>query len=218
MLGNFLLDTAAPIYDWLTAQEIWRRHIRERIASRLPDHAADVLDDGTGPAVSAIAIAAARPRVHVVGLDISGPMIARARPHVARATDRDRITLVQGDAMALPFPDASFDGVTGHSFLYLMPDRAKALAEAFRVLRPGGRIVLLEPRSGLRIPSPRFLAQSLPFGCSMLLWRFVSGVEGRFSEASLRSALEKPGFRVLSIEPTLGGLGLVATAERLSGA
>ena len=212
--GNFLLDTAAPIYDWLTAQEVWRRHVRERIAARLPAAARDVLDDGTGPAVSALAIAAARPAVRVVGLDISSQMIARARPHVAKSPDRDRITLVIGDAMALPFPDASFDGVTGHSFLYLIPDRAKALAEARRVLRPGGRLVLLEPRAGFQVPSLRFLAQSLPFGCSMVLWRLVSGVEGRFSESSLADTLVKGGFSVLSIEPTLGGLGLVATAER----
>ena len=214
MLGNFLLDVAAPVYDWLTAQEVWRRHIRERIAARLPERATDVLDDGTGPGVSAIAIAAARPGVRVVGLDVSFPMIERARRHIAACSDRGRIALVQGDAMALPFPAASFDGVTGHSFLYLIPDRAKALAEAHRVLRPGGRLVLLEPRAGLRIPSPSFLAQSLPFGCSMILWRLVSRVEGRFSEATLRSTLEAGSFRVLSIEPTLGGLGLVATAER----
>lgn len=214
MFGNFLLDTAAPIYDWLTAQEIWRRHIRERIASQLPAEARDVLDDGTGPGVSAFAIAAARPQVRVTGLDISGPMIDRARPHLARCPDRDRIAFVQGDAMALPFPDASFDGVTGHSFLYLIPDRMKALAEARRVLRPGGRIVLLEPRAGIRFPSPGFLAQSLPFGCSMVLWRIVSSVEGRFSESALADTLVKGGFSVLSIEPTLGGLGLVATAER----
>lgn len=214
MFGNFLLNAAAPIYDWLTAQEIWRRHIRERIASQLPPDARDVLDDGTGPGVSAIAIAAARPHVRVTGLDISGPMMDRARPHVAQSPDRDRIALVQGDAMALPFPDASFDGVTGHSFLYLIPDRMKALSEARRVLRPGGRVVLLEPRAGFRLPSPRFLAQSLPFGCSMVLWRIVSSVEGRFSEATLADTLVKGGFRVLSIEPTLGGLGLVASAER----
>ena len=214
MFGNFLLNAAAPIYDWLTAQEIWRRHVRERIASRLPENARDVLDDGTGPGVSAFAIAAARPAVRVVGLDISGPMIARARPHLAACPDRDRITLVQGDAMALPFPDGAFDGVTGHSFLYLMPDRAKALAEARRVLHPGGRLVLLEPRAGIRLPSLRFLAQSLPFGCSMVLWRLVSSVEGRFSETSLASTLTAGGFTVLSVEPTLGGLGLVATAEK----
>jgi ubiquinone/menaquinone biosynthesis C-methylase UbiE len=214
MLGNFLLDTAAPIYDWLTAQEIWRTHIRERIASRLPEHTRDVLDDGTGPGVSAFAIAAARPGVRVTGLDISGPMIDRARPHHAKCPDRERIAFVQGDAMALPFPDASFDGVTGHSFLYLMPDRAKALSEAHRVLRPKGRIVLLEPRAGFHLPGPRFLAQSVPFGCSMVLWRLVSRVEGRFSEATLADTLAKAGFTVLSIEPTLGGLGLVATAER----
>jgi len=213
-LGNFLLDQAAPIYDWLTAQEIWRRHIRERIASQLPAHARDVLDDGTGPGVSAFAIAAALPGVHVVGLDVSGPMIVRARPHLAACPDRARITFVQGDAMALPFPDGSFDGVTGHSFLYLMPDRAKATAEAHRVLRPGGRIVLLEPRAGFHLPTPRFLAQSLPFGCSMVLWRLVSGVEGRFSPSSLADTLVKGGFSVVSIEPTLGGLGLVAVAER----
>ena len=214
MLGNFLLDRAAAIYDWLTAQEIWRRHIRERMAAALPPGSRAILDDGTGPAVSAVQLAAVHRDAHVVGLDISAGMIRRAAPNVAAAPDRARITLVQGDAMALPFPDASFDGVAGHSFLYLIPDRMKALAEAHRVLRPGGRLVLLEPRAGFHLPSPRFLAQSLPFGCSMVLWRMVSRVEGRFSESSLAETLSKGGFRVVSIEPTLGGLGLVAIAER----
>ena len=66
-----------------------------------------------------------------------------------------KITLVPGDAQELPFPDASFDGITMAFGIRNVPDRALALSEMARVLRPGGRAVILE-LSEPRNPLARF--------------------------------------------------------------
>ena len=120
------------------------------------------------------------------------------------------------DAIALPVRSGSLDAVTFHSVLYLISDQAAVLRETARVLRPGGRAVLLEPQAGRRatllglaraLPSPRW-------ALSAMLWRAMSGVYGSPTAQSLWSALELAGLRVLRIEETLGGLGLLAVAEK----
>ena len=91
-----------------------------------------VLDVATGPGY--VAGAAAWRGARVVGIDLSAAMLAEARRH------HPAIDFQAGDAEALPFPDASFDAlVMSFGLLHLgRPDQA--LAEAHRVLRPGGRI------------------------------------------------------------------------------
>jgi ubiquinone/menaquinone biosynthesis C-methylase UbiE len=208
----WLADFGSPLYDWITAQEVWRSHIRSLI-SRFPPGARRILDLGTGPAVSAIVFAESLPDSVVTGLDLSEGMLNRARPRVAASGARDRIQLVRGDAHQLPFPDGFADAVAGHSFLYLMPDRARALSEAKRVLRAGGQLVLLEPQQGFRFPRWALWRKSLRFGISMFLWRIVSQVEGRFSTTSLGDLISAAGFVDVHVEPTLGGLGLIASAR-----
>lgn len=80
--------------------------------------------------------------VQVTGIDISDAMLAIARER-ARSLGRP-VTLQRGDAQALPFPDASFDTVVSTLALCTIPDPARAIREAMRVLRPGGQLVLLE--------------------------------------------------------------------------
>lgn len=215
VLGARMFDLGAPLYDWMTAQEVWRGHIRG-LARYFPagEDALRVLDLGTGPAVSAIALAEAEPGLRVVGVDYSAGMLARARPRVEASRARDRIELVRADARSLPFPDASFDAATGHSFLYLVPEREKVLAEVRRVLRPGGRLVLLEPRQGGRFDPLHALRRDPRFALSMLLWRMASGIEGRFQPEELAALIAGAGFRVVDWRETLSGLGLVIAAER----
>lgn len=91
---------------------------------------------------------------HATVLDMTEGMLAAGRARGEAEARADRLDWVAGDAMALPFPDRSFDAYTisfGIRNVTRIPD---ALAEAFRVLRPGGRLMVLEfsrvPNAGLR--------------------------------------------------------------------
>ena len=78
----------------------------------------------------------------VVGLDASGPMLERAR---AKAAERGlAVDFVQGDALALPFPDGGFDAATVAFGIRNVDDLDLGLREMVRVVRPGGRVVVLE--------------------------------------------------------------------------
>lgn len=223
-----LFDIGALPYDLLTWQEPWRAHCREVARTWAPaGQACRVLDLGTGPAVSAVEAARERPGDRLVGLDISAPMLRRARRRLVREGKlADRVWLVRADGRELPFHSAMFDAVTGHSFLYLVPSRERALAEAARVLKPGGRVVFLEPRAApgdgrwqkLRTDAANVLAsaqESAHNGLAMALWRIVSAVRGRFSESELRGVLAGSGLHEVRVEPTLHGLGWLVTGSRL---
>ncbi|MHB8611319.1 MAG: class I SAM-dependent methyltransferase [Candidatus Dormibacteraceae bacterium] len=90
------------------------------------------------------------PGVQLTGVDFSPAMLRIAR---RRATDLGiDVDLLVGDAQALDFEDASFDTVVITLALCSIPDERKAVAEAWRVLRPGGRILLLEHVRSLLFP------------------------------------------------------------------
>ncbi|MBI5667162.1 MAG: methyltransferase domain-containing protein [Chloroflexi bacterium] len=78
--------------------------------------------------------------ITVVGGDLSPAMLAKAR---AKAAGRD-VTLCEMDAQKLDFPDASFDAALFSLLLSVVPDGAAALREGWRVLRPGGRVVIFD--------------------------------------------------------------------------
>jgi demethylmenaquinone methyltransferase/2-methoxy-6-polyprenyl-1,4-benzoquinol methylase len=118
-----------------------------------------VLDVATGTADLAIAIARARAGATVVGIDTSREMLAVGATKVARAGLTPRIELRQGDAQALPFASCAFDAATIAFGIRNVPDRALGLREMARVVRPGGRIAILElgePRAGLLARAARF--------------------------------------------------------------
>ena len=134
----------------------WRRKTARALELRPGDV---VLDLATGTADLAIAVARTWRDVDVVGVDPSAAMLERGQAKIDRAGLGTRIRLERGDAMALPFADRSFAGVTIAFGLRNIPDRAGALAEMARVTRPGGRIAVLElgePRRGLLSAPARF--------------------------------------------------------------
>lgn len=159
-----MFDGIARRYDLLNrlmsfgVDRRWRRRTVRALA--LPgDGACRVLDVATGTGDLAIDVARTHRGAEVVGVDPSEKMIEMGRPKlVARRLD-DRVTLRLGDAQALDFPDASFDGVCIAFGIRNVPDRALGLREMARVCRPGGRVAVLElgePRRGVIAPLARF--------------------------------------------------------------
>jgi demethylmenaquinone methyltransferase/2-methoxy-6-polyprenyl-1,4-benzoquinol methylase len=132
-----MFDTIAPRYDLVNRvmtfglDARWRRRTLE-LLDLAPG--TSVLDVGCGTADLARALAAAGFRA--VGVDLSPGMLAAARPGGA--------SLVRADAELLPFPDECFDGVVSAFALRNVVDLCAVLTEVSRVLRPGGRVALLE--------------------------------------------------------------------------
>lgn len=106
-----------------------------------------VLDVGAGPGFLVAEMAEqVGPGGHVTGLDISDSMVALAQRRCAHAHEpiASRTTIVKGDATALPFPDASFDAAVSTQVYEYVADITGALGELHRVLRPGGRVLILD--------------------------------------------------------------------------
>ncbi len=142
-----MFDGIAKRYDLLNRvmtfgiDQRWRR--RAIALLELPK-GAHVLDLATGTADLAIMTAQLHPDAQVTALDPSRGMLAVGETKVTAAGLQDRVKLVVGDAQHLPFADATFDGVTMSYGIRNVPDRLAALREMTRVVRPGGRIVILE--------------------------------------------------------------------------
>ncbi|MBI2919085.1 MAG: ubiquinone/menaquinone biosynthesis methyltransferase [Chloroflexi bacterium] len=119
----------------------WRRLAAHKATEGLSGIALDV---ATGTGDLALALARQPGIETVVGLDLVGGMLVLAQAKVGRTGCRDRVDLVMGDALALPFPDATFACVASGFSLRNVPDLRGSLDEMVRVLRPGGRLVSLE--------------------------------------------------------------------------
>ena len=229
MLRRLVFDLGARGYDFLTDHDLWRAQIA-RVLDYAPPAPRRVLDLGCGPGVSSFVLAERLgPVAEVVGIDFSGEMIRRARcHHRTHYRHLGNLRFEEADVLALPFAADTFDLAVGHSFLYLLPDRPKALREIHRVLAPGGRLVLMEPRrQGSILRAARRGLERIenllrdPLGtprlaASMVLWRLASGAAGRLDEGEVRILFEEAGFEGVETVPTLAGLGLHCVAAKPS--
>jgi len=115
------------------------------LAGRLPgDRPLRVLDVASGTAEVALAMCRRRPLARVLGVDYSPAMLERGREKILSRGMSGRLRLCLGDARALPVRDASMDAVSIAFGIRNVDDRAAALAEFYRVLTPGGRVLVLE--------------------------------------------------------------------------
>jgi ubiquinone/menaquinone biosynthesis C-methylase UbiE len=121
------------------------RSVADRVIADLPSNGR-VLDVGTGPGRLLVEIARRRPEVDVAGIDPSADMVGHARRHL-QAAGRENADVRIASAEDLPFPDASFDVVVSTLSGHHWADTSTAIAEQARVLRPGGRLWVVDLRA-----------------------------------------------------------------------
>jgi SAM-dependent methyltransferase len=134
----------------------------------------------------------------VVGLDLNPGMLARAR--AASAPEGAAVEWREGDAGALPFSAATFDAVFCQLGLQYFPDRQQAAREMYRVVKPGGRLVVLVWRALAHSPGFQALAAALerhvsPAAGAVMRGPFVFGD----STDELRGLLVQAGFRSVRV-------------------
>jgi demethylmenaquinone methyltransferase/2-methoxy-6-polyprenyl-1,4-benzoquinol methylase len=143
-----MFDRIAPVYDLMNRvmtaglDQRWRR-LTVRLTVSPEDRVLDACC-GTGD----LAVAARKAGAEVVGLDFSEPMLERAR------RKDPSVEWIRGDLLELPFADASFDAATVGFGVRNVADLDRGLGELRRVLKPGGRVGILEitrPRGPLRL-------------------------------------------------------------------
>ena len=175
-----------------------------------------MLDLATGSGDLALAIERACPQAAVTGADFCEPMLERARQKGLRRT-------MVADAMRLPFEEQSFDAVTVAFGLRNMESWPGALREMARVLKPGGRLLVLDfslPRPPLRGIYRFYLHRVLPVVAGMVTreksaYEYLGASIEKFpaGEAMVR-LIQESGFASAGCEPLSGGIVSIYTAAR----
>jgi N-acetylglutamate synthase-like GNAT family acetyltransferase/2-polyprenyl-3-methyl-5-hydroxy-6-metoxy-1,4-benzoquinol methylase/catechol 2,3-dioxygenase-like lactoylglutathione lyase family enzyme len=151
-----------------------------------------VLDLGSGGGIDVL-LSARRvaPTGKAYGLDMTDEMLALARDN-ARKAGASNVEFLKGEIEHVPLPDASVDVVISNCVINLSPDKDRVLAEAFRVLRPGGRFAVSDVVIRGEVPADLRRSVALWIGC----------VAGALEESEYREKLARAGFTDIDIEPT----------------
>jgi demethylmenaquinone methyltransferase/2-methoxy-6-polyprenyl-1,4-benzoquinol methylase len=191
--------------------EGWRRRM---VAAAARAHPEDILDLATGSGDVAFALARRLPEARVVGADFCAPMLAEAERKKAAAGGFHRVSFQQADALALPFAPGQFDAITISFGLRNLADRPRGLAEMRRVLRPGGKLFVLEFSQPYAWVRPFYLLY-LRFILPALAGR-VTG--DRAAYVYLNESIEQfPGRPALAAEIRAAGFTAVSATALLCG-
>ena len=218
-----MFDRIAARYDMvnrvlsLGIDQRWRRRVVRALGlakGELGEHPR-VLDVATGTGDLAIEIARACSGATVVGLDPSPGMLAIAEKKLVKRGLTDRVKLVEGDAQVLPQGNCEMDAATIAFGIRNVPDRPKALRELARVVRPGGKIAVLElgePRKGPLAAMARFHSHYFVPKIGALLsgkreYAYLQKSVAAFPPAEQFAAIMRDcGLRVLEVLPMTFGV------------
>jgi len=151
-----------------------------------------VLDLGSGGGIDVL-LSAKRvgPTGKAYGLDMTDEMLALARKNQAEAGVTN-VEFLKGEIESIPLPDASVDVIISNCVINLAGDKDRVLAEAFRVLKPGGRFAVSDVVVRGAVPAAIRKSVELWVGC----------IAGAMEESEYLARLERAGFTAVSIEPT----------------
>jgi SAM-dependent methyltransferase len=151
-----------------------------------------VLDLGSGGGIDVL-LSARRvgPTGKAYGLDMTDEMLALARAN-QRTAGVQNVEFLKGEIEAIPLPAASVDVIISNCVINLSADKRRVIAEAFRVLKPGGRFAVSDVVVRGEVPTAVRESMELWVGC----------IAGALAETEFLSLLESAGFVDASIEPT----------------
>ena len=223
-----MFSDIAPTYDLLNrtlsfgVDRLWRKRA---VASLLRDSVGEearFLDLATGTADVALeAHRQAGSGARIFGVDFAYPMLARGKTKAA--AQNAPLSLIQGDGLSLPFQDGAFDGVIIAFGLRNFEDREAGLAEMGRVLRQGGRLVVLEfghPVGLFGLLYAFYFRVLLPVVGRLVsahrsAYNYLPRTVYEYPEAERLSAMMRDaGFREVSHRPMTGGIAELHTGVR----
>jgi demethylmenaquinone methyltransferase/2-methoxy-6-polyprenyl-1,4-benzoquinol methylase len=212
----------APRYDLINhllsvnIDKQWRRRVVQKLGALLPPEAR-VLDVGCGTGDLSIELFE-NTAAHVTGVDFCGPMLKLAKEKAPQ------LQFIEGDALRLPFAEASFDGLTTGFALRNFADVDRGLRELLRVLKPNGYVAILEfshPANPVFASFVRF------YNWRLLPWigGLVSGSRGAYeylpdsiskfpNQDALAEMMRAAGFVEVSFENLIGGIAALHIGRR----
>lgn len=208
-----LFNYFAPFYEWLVTNEFWRESVRE-MARHLPPSGSTlrILDAGCGPGNSALTLANLRKDAQIIALDASVAMVKRTQQIITKHAVGNQIGVARANIQQLPLADSSMDAIAMHSVYYMLDDQPGFLAEAMRVLRPGGRLIMLDPG---KVPYPLgVFRKTLRAAPSILIWQIVSRAYNRYTPERIARELETAGFARVLGENAVSGYGVLSRGEK----
>ena len=196
--GPFVSPITRDLYDLTTTSTLPEEAVLASLGCGNPTALAElregdvVLDLGSGGGIDVL-LSARRvgPGGKAYGVDMTEEMLSLARKNAAEAGVKN-VEFLKGEIEAVPLPDASVDVVISNCVINLSADKDRVFAEAFRVLRPGGRFAVSDIVSRGEIPREIRRSMELWVGC----------VAGALSEDEFREKLAIAGFEDISLEPT----------------
>lgn len=223
-----MFDAISPTYDWVNRVMTlgMDQHWRKKLCAFLPDRPhLRVLDCATGTGDQIIALMEKGQQISsVVGVDLAKAMVKIAREKIGKKEYADKVDLQIASALALPFPDQSFDCVTISFGIRNVTDMMAAFQEFRRVLRPKGRLLILEgtvPRKKwLRSAHLFYLRHCLPkiggaLSRNFDAYRYLNETIETFPQGErFCGLLRAAGFFDVHNHPLLGGVVTVYRGDK----
>ena len=223
-----MFDEISSRYDLLNrllsfGQDLpWRRRLKEFLPA---SERMQVLDLMSGTADVLIVLSKDNPRiVRGIGVDLAANMLAIGQKKIEAAGLGDKLFLQVGDAQALPFLNESFDCVTASFGMRNLPDLRLGLLQSYRVLRQGGRLLILEfskPQNPVLFAGHwLYLKTGVPligflFSGNWKAYRYLNQTIAGFPYGEqFCKILKQFGFTNVHAHPLMGGVATIYVAEK----